>query len=119
MSGFLKLLTAFAIGVVTVLGFTETSRADDALTAIDIALEPDQTMIDRAKAANSRLLGVFPEGFALDDTHHPHVTMLQQFVLTADLENVYAAAGKVFANEKPLGWKLNAIKYYYLPDGKF
>src|SRR5262245_5723970 len=119
MSGYLKLLTALAIGAVSVLGFAGASRADGALTAIDIALEPDQTMIDHAKAANARLLGVFPEGFALDDTHHPHVTLLQQFVLTADLDKVYAAAGKVFASEKPLGWQLKAFKYYYIPDGKY
>jgi hypothetical protein len=32
--------------------------------------------------ANARLLKVFPEGFALDASHHPHITMLQQFVRT-------------------------------------
>jgi hypothetical protein len=71
-------------------------------TAIDIALEPDATMMQHAKADNERLLKSFPKGFALDDTHHPHVTMLQQFVRTADLERVYAALDKVFASEKPL-----------------
>ena len=30
----------------------------------------------------------FPKGFALDATHHPHVTMLQQFVRTPDLDKV-------------------------------
>src|SRR5207344_2298954 len=62
------------------------------VTAIDIALEPDATMVQHAKAANARLLRDFPKGIALDDTHHPHVTMLQQFVRTADLDKVYAAA---------------------------
>lgn len=114
-----NLLTALAFGIFSVQAFTTPSQADDAVTAIDIALEPDQTMIDHAKADNARLLGVFPEGFALDETHHPHVTMLQQFVHTADLGKVYAAADKVFAKEKPLGWKLKAFKYYYIPDGKF
>jgi hypothetical protein len=47
------------------------------VTAIDIALEPDATMVQHAKAANARLLRDFPKGFALDATHHPHVTMLQ------------------------------------------
>ena len=44
------------------------------VTAIDIALEPDATMIQHAKAANARLLKEFPKGFALDATHHPHVS---------------------------------------------
>ena len=44
-------------------------------------------------ADNARLLKSFPEGFALDATHDTtHVTMLQQFVRTDDLEKVFAAA---------------------------
>ena len=73
-------------------------------------------MIQHAEAANARLLKVFPKGFALDATHHPHVTMLQRYVRTADLDKVYAAAGKVLASEKVAGWKLKAFKYYYIPD---
>jgi len=61
------------------------------------------------------LLKAFPKGFALDATHHPHVTMLQQFVRTADLDKVYEAVNKVLATEKPTSWKLRAYKYYYIP----
>jgi hypothetical protein len=93
----------------------QTGQAS-AVTAVDIALEPDDVMIQHAKAANARLRRDFPKGFALDATHHPHVTMLQQFVRTADLDQVYAAAGRVFVEEKPLSWKLKAFKYYYIPS---
>jgi len=95
----------------------ETSRPaeQNAITAIDIALEPDATMIQHAEAVNARLLKVFPKGFALDATHHPHITILQRYVRTADLGEVYAAVGKVLANEKAAGWKLKAFKYYYIP----
>ncbi len=86
------------------------------MTAIDIALEPDATMIQHAQAANARLLKAFPKGFALDATHHPHVTMLQQFVRTDDLDKVYAAANAVLAKENPTSWTLKAIKYYYIPS---
>lgn len=86
------------------------------VTAIDIALEPDATMMQHARADNARLLKVFPKGFALDATHQPHATMLQQFVRTADLEDVYTALNKVFASEKPTSWKLKAFKYYYIPS---
>jgi 2'-5' RNA ligase len=86
------------------------------LTAVDIALEPDATMIQHAKADNARLLKEFPKGFALDATHHPHVTLLQQFVRTADLDKVYAAANTVLAKEMPASWKLKAFKYYYIPS---
>lgn len=87
----------------------------NAITAIDIALEPDATMIQHAEAVNARLLKVFPKGFALGATHHPHISMLQRYVRTADLDKVYAAVGKVLANEKAAGWKLKAFKYYYIP----
>src|SRR6266436_7194603 len=86
------------------------------ITAIDIALEPDATMVQHAKAANARLLRDFANGFAVDAKHHPHVTMLKQFVRTADLDKVYAAAAGVLAKEKPAGWQLRAIKYYYIPS---
>ena len=112
-----RLLAAVAVGLVSTFGCVTTSRAQQGdVTAIDIALEPDATMIQRAQADNARLLKAFPKGFALDATHHPHISMLQQFVRTADLDKVYAAASKVFASEKPISWKLKAFKYYYIPS---
>src|SRR5580704_15069609 len=64
------------------------------ITAIDIALEPDATMIEHAEAVNSRLLKVFPKGFALGTEHKPHISMLQRYVRTTDLDKVYAAVGE-------------------------
>jgi len=55
-------------------------------TAIDILVEPDATMPQHAEANNARLLKEFPKGFALDATHRPHITLVQRFVRTADLE---------------------------------
>jgi hypothetical protein len=85
------------------------------LTAIDILLEPDATMLKNAEAANARLRTSFPKGFALDETHQPHISCLQRYVKTADLDKVYESVGKVLAGEKPAAWKLKAHKYYYLP----
>ena len=92
-----------------------SSAQQNSLMAIDIALEPDATMIHKAQADNARLLRAFPKGFALDATHHAHVAMLQQFVSIADLDKVYAAVGEVFASEKPATWKLTSFKHYYIP----
>ena len=117
MPGYKKVLAALGFGLVALFGSAGASSAQQsAVTAIDIALEPDATMIQHAQADNARLLKVFPKGFALDATHHPHVSMLQQFVRTADLDKVYAAANKVFASEKPTSWKLRAFEYYYIPS---
>jgi hypothetical protein len=87
------------------------------VTAIDILLEPDATMLRHAEANNARLLEAFPNGFALDEAHRPHITLIQCFVRTADLDQVYAAAGEVFASADVAGMKLEAFKYYYIPSG--
>jgi hypothetical protein len=86
------------------------------ITAIDILLEPDATMIQHATATNDRLLKVFPKGFSLDAAHRPHITLVQRFVRTEDLDKIYAAVGKVFATANVTGLKLEAFKYYYMPD---
>jgi 2'-5' RNA ligase len=112
--------TTIGLGLALVLGFAQGAVAQqNPVTAIDIALEPDATMIQHAKDANARLRTSFPKGFALDATHHPHVTMLQQFVRTEDLDKVFAAAQAVFAKEKPKSWTLKAFKYYYIPSPPF
>jgi hypothetical protein len=87
------------------------------VTAIDILLEPDATMLQHAEANNARLLKVFLKGFALDVAHRPHITLIQRFVRTADLEKVYAAAGKVLAGANVTAMKLEAFKFYYAPAG--
>jgi hypothetical protein len=107
-------------------GWTVVSMKDDwktiyptqsDITAIDILLKPDATMLKHAAANNARLLGVYPKGFALDAAHTPHITMLQGFVRTADLDKVYAAEEKVFAAANVNAMKLEAFKFYYAPTG--
>ncbi len=88
-----------------------------AITAIDVLLEPDATMLRHCEANNARLLKVYPKGFALDETHRPHITLIQRFVRTADLDKVHAAAGKVLADARVKSMKLEAFKYYYAPAG--
>jgi hypothetical protein len=113
---FAKVLAALGIGLGLTLGSAGRSNAEqNPITAIDIALEPDATMIQHAEVVNARLLKVFPKGFALGPTHHPHISILQRYVRTEDLEKVYAAAAAVLANEKPASWKLKAFKYYFIP----
>src|SRR5262249_23878573 len=92
-----------------------TADEPNSVTAIDILLDPDATMVRHAEAANERLRKEFPKGFALDKTHQPHISCLQRYVKTADLDKVYEAVGKVLAEEKPTAWKLKAYKYYYFP----
>jgi hypothetical protein len=116
MRKYSKILGAFSVSLASLLGFVEASNAQGSpVIAIDILLEPDATMVRHAQADNTRLLKACPDGFALDATHHPHITMLQQFVRSADLGKVYTAASRILANEKVTSWSLKAFKYYYIP----
>src|ERR1039457_3604238 len=85
------------------------------ITALDIVLEPDETMIRHAQAANAGLLKNFPKGYALGDEHAPHISVMGGYVYTASLDKLYTAAAKVLASEKVTSWKLKAFKYYYIP----
>ena len=119
----MRLFTRIAATVGTIFallpGLAGPSSAQQSpVTAIDVLLEPDATMLKQAAAANARLLKVFPRGFALDEAHRPHMTTLQRFVRTADLDKVYDAVSKALEGEKIAGWKLKAFKYYYIPAGE-
>ena len=119
MGEWLNVVTATGLwlGLMLTLASAQGSAGQQSpVTAIDVALEPDATMVQHALAANVRLLQSFPKGFALDETHHPHISMLQQFVRTEDLDKVFAAANAVMAKEKPTAWTLKAFKYYYIPS---
>jgi len=116
MSRYLKILAVLGTCLTSLLGFAMISSAQQSpITAIDIALEPDNTMLEHAQAVNDRLRSIFPKGFALDATHHPHISMLQRYVRTGDLDKVYTAVDSVLSKEHPAGWKLKAYKYYYIP----
>ena len=52
----------------------------------------------------------------MDASHHPHVTLVQRFVRTEDLDKVYAAVAKVFAGVRLGEIRLEAFKYYYIPS---
>src|SRR5215475_1908960 len=110
-------LLSIGLGLALALSSPRGSLAQqNPVTAIDIALEPDATMVQHATDANARLLKAFPKGFALGPTRHPHVTILQQFVRTEDRDKVFAAANAVLAKEKPTAWTLKAVRYYYIPS---
>jgi len=80
------------------------------LTAIDVLIDPDQATIERARAVNARMLQSLPQGWALDDTHLPHITTLQRYVRTADLDQVYAAVEKTVAQTDMASLSYQAVK---------
>jgi hypothetical protein len=113
-----------AVTLLVVLGFVSilvhqanaqaNSASNDTLIAIDILLQPDQTMISKADAVNTRLRGNYPGGYSLDATHAPHVTLLQRFVRVKDLDAVTAAVARVYAAQPPIGLQLKAQSLDYV-----
>jgi hypothetical protein len=81
-----------------------------AVTAINVLIEPDAGTRARARVLNARLRQTMPEGFALDDTHAPHITVLQRYVRTPELEQVLDAVGEVVAGADLTSLDLRATK---------
>ena len=86
------------------------------LTAINVLLDPDADTVENAQAVNARLREDYPDGFALDANHAPHITILQRFVRTADLDEVANAVAEVLRAEQSMNWECNATGYYALAD---
>ena len=83
------------------------------LTAIDILINPDEATIQHARKVNARMRESVTDGFARDATHQPHITTLQRYVHTADLEKVYEAVGKTLADTEvaSLAYEAVAIRH--------
>lgn len=83
------------------------------LTAIDVLLNPDETLIKRAVEINKRLLEEYPLGFKLDESHIPHISILHCYVRTKDLEKVYSVVENVITSENVTSLELTAVKIEY------
>jgi len=106
-----------SIALLVILFAFNSVKAQSKLLAIDVLLDPDQTMFDSAKIYNNLMQQNYsgPGSFALDASHSPHITVLQCFVAASDFEKVKAAVAKVVKSEKPETDKLTASGFYYIP----
>ncbi|MET9693828.1 hypothetical protein ABZY81_36270 [Streptomyces sp. NPDC006514] len=83
------------------------------LTAVDVLVDPDETTLRHAHAWNARMRESVPNGFALDASHRPHITTLQRYVRTADLDDVYDAVHRTLAatDTRALSYRAVAVKH--------
>src|SRR4030095_16525959 len=79
--------------------------------AIDVLIEPDATMISNAQAINARMRQSYPQGYTLDQTHTPHITVVQAFVHGRDFAKVTAAVSKAVRSSPALPLQLKATGY--------
>ena len=87
--------------------------ASDQLLAIDVLLEPDAKMVEKAQAVNARLRENYPQGYALDASHAAHITLVQSYVRAKDLDAITAIVSSALANERPTEWQFKATGYEY------
>ncbi|MFI8081968.1 hypothetical protein ACIF6L_14405 [Kitasatospora sp. NPDC086009] len=85
----------------------------DDLTAVDILVNPDETTMRHAHAWNARMRQSVPDGFALDASHQPHITTLQRYVRTTDLDDAYQAVHRTLAatDTRTLSYRAVAIRH--------
>jgi 2'-5' RNA ligase len=79
------------------------------LTAVDILINPDEGAVLQARALNERMRRSVADGFALDANHAPHITTLQRFVRTADLDQMFEAVEKTIVESDVSALTLRAI----------
>ncbi|MEU3282995.1 hypothetical protein [Streptomyces antibioticus] len=85
------------------------------LTAVDVLMLPDATMIERARALNARLHQSVPDGFTLDAHHRPHITLLQRYVRTSDLSHVFGAVEDAIGSADPEALPLRGARVAHMP----
>jgi hypothetical protein len=74
-------------------------RRKNPITAVDIMLDPDATMIQNAQAAYSELLKNFPKATSWA-TNTRNMSVIGGYFHTPNLDEVFAGASKVLASEK-------------------
>lgn len=85
------------------------------IVAINVLLLPDQQMSARAQEINAQLRKSYPQGFALNATHVPHISIVHRYVSTETLPKVFAAVGQVAAKHPLVGQALTAGGLEYSP----
>jgi hypothetical protein len=113
MFKYIKVLVVLFMSWIVIPIYAVTSDVQqNPVTAIDIALDPDSVMTQRALAVNAELLKNYPKGFKLDTTHRPHLSIVQMYVNRADLDKIYTDIEKIVTHENIRHWQLKAVKYY-------
>lgn len=76
------------------------------IVAIDVAILPPDHVAAAARAINVVLAGDRGDALRLDDTHRPHVTLAQQFVERARLDELYAVLDRILRHQPPLSLRV-------------
>jgi 2'-5' RNA ligase superfamily len=94
---------SFQFGVVA-----QGAPADSSIVAINVLLLPDAHMTEHARDLNRQLRSNDPSGFALDDTHVPHISLVHQYVRSQDLPRVLEIVQRIAARSVLPGREVTA-----------
>ncbi|WP_296701439.1 hypothetical protein [Algoriphagus sp.] len=94
---------------------TSEETVKNELVAIDILLDPDSKMLDTSKTYNNRMLENYPEGFELDESHRPHITIIQAFVKKEDIPKIEIDLKNILRESNLSKTELIANGLYYIP----
>ena len=85
-----------AMAVVGIGPLSTVNAADSGrVVAIDVLLRVDAVTAEKARAVNQQLRKAYPRGYSFDAAHIPHITLVQRYVRTQDIEAISAAVAKV------------------------
>lgn len=112
----MKYLTLVPMWILLIASSPGASESGDDLIAIDVLLEPDQTMLARAAEWNLKMRELTPEGFELDESHRPLGTLFQRHIRKGDLEAVLAAVDEVPATFDLDRLSMTANGLYHIPS---
>ncbi len=87
-------------------GEDRSSLADS--IAINVLVLPDRPMREHVQRLNRQLRANDPQGFALDDSHVPHLSLLHIYVRSDDLPRVIEAVSGVLSRHPVVGMSLEA-----------
>jgi 2'-5' RNA ligase len=107
-----------ALVILAVAIWAHPSFAQSDLIAIDVLVQPGPRMLSEAEKWNAKMREQTPEGFALDEEHAPHITIIQQFVAESDLPDILNAVEEVKSKFDINGLKMKATGLHHMPAGQ-
>ncbi len=85
--------------------------------ALDVVLLPPEEVMERCREVNAYLWNHSQQGFLFNETHLPHISLLQQFSPSESLEDVYDIIHRITLGRGPIELRATGITHTTLPDG--
>src|SRR3954469_5080979 len=92
---------------------THVTPNKDRIIAIDVLLEPDATMVSKAKTVNAQLRANYPKGYTLGSEQVEHITLAHCYIRENELAAMAKRVERAAVRERPATWVLTATGLEY------